>query len=148
MLHLKCIKLSEKKSNWKGCLLYELYDFLEKVQKRAQWWLRSRSRSGRLTTNGHRECGGSWNHHASWLIVGWLCEYAFVKSHRTDCEKSIRKGRKRLVTDVTHNMPMSFDLMDNFVLRSQKLHCWINLTILSDNNTIFNCAYNKIHGIF
>ena len=49
-----------------------------------------------------------------------------------------------VVTDFSQNMPMSFDLMDNIMLLSQKFHCWINLSILSEN-VIANCAYFIIH---
>lgn len=57
------------------------------------------------------------------------------------CEKWIRTGMEKLVTDFSQNM--SFDSMDNFMLLPQK--SIVGLSILSENNVI-NCAYPKICG--
>ena len=70
----------------------------------------------------------------SWLLVGWLHGSVFVKTHRTDytllCEKWIQTGMETVVTDFSKNIPMSSDLMGNFMLHSPQSHCWINVFYL------------------
>ena len=104
-VNLKRNMLSEKSQTEKH-VLYMLHDFLEEAkqqaQKRDQWMPRSMcGRRGGLQ--------GWQNHSTPWLIMVWLHDHAFVKTHRTDstllCEKCIRTGTQRVVTDFSQGMP-------------------------------------------
>ena len=110
-VNLKCNMLSE--SQTEKHVLYMLHGFLEKAkqqaQKRDQWM--PRSMCGRR--GGPKGCkkfaGRVTNHSTAWLILVWLHDHAFVKTHRTDstllCEKCIRTGTQTVVTGFSQNMP-------------------------------------------